>query len=742
MKLYYGELDLGTLGVLQILGEQTSKDADLSQREKKTVRCRLDFFREGYLANRSQVNAVRAALKSGSELLRWEDETGATYMQVYPSVGDDDQPEEANAQGTYQQAVVFSFWFYKSDTTGAFLTATYRRNGVGPRTVNLGQVVKVSDKYGSTLMDEMHIQRRHGGGTVSLSGRWALDASVPLEVRRREAITQQKLLKSEIKKSPTGVLSYGRGSLVALEETIKVSEFEAEIDQAVWAVEWKLAGVYTNFPNEANFALSEFTVSPTENREDGSAGLSLAGSIAAPSSAVALAKLAALRALYIPAGYVCIKTKVDEARFEVKSTVDGREAGDGEAYHKLTFSEEYLKQSGSIVKWDLKIQTQEAVATGLTRITYSGSVQASGQNLNQAYAAGKAQADALGAGKYPMMMNSNVSRVDRLFQTAAPYFVTVEFSYEYETRGVWLYMQYAARHQREFFGEETIAVSGGIEAPDQLAADVAFDGIKSLGVFAGLLMVSESYPKLSKQVLNRGSGANELHGRYEFSAVFHKGKAAAEITMQTDVEVDTDVLGMQQRTVVSGVVFCSAAVEGEEAVGKYLKSLGLTGNKIQFRRKSPARSGFDGAGNPVSVLMSLEFAETYVSRLTLESGVLECEVTEELLYGRNQLVVRPVLGGTAIIQGADGSLGKTCGSRTVSGRVTAASENLADAYVAQCVKGLIAAQGNMTPPRVSTGFKFLPRAQGIARGAEADVLVYTKTFTFAEWVPTLQWIDA
>src|ERR1035437_4975137 len=172
MKLLYNGVDLATLGVLRILSQATVKEpAEAAQRERVTLRCRLDFFQQTYAENAELVQSLWAGLKSATAVLLWQDESGATLAQRAVMAGDAELLEESGTRGgTRWQAVVFSFWTFLYDLPKQALAAT-----LGGR--DLGQVEKWSEGLDTTRWDEFRSARKRVAGEVTASGRLPADMS-------------------------------------------------------------------------------------------------------------------------------------------------------------------------------------------------------------------------------------------------------------------------------------------------------------------------------------------------------------------------------------------------------------------------------------------------------------------------------------------------------------------------------------------------------------------------------------
>ena len=187
-------------------------------------------------------------------------------------------------------------------------------------------------------------------------------------------------------------------------------------------------------------------------------------------------------------------------------------------------------------------------------------------------------------------------------------------------------------------------------------------------------------------------------------------------------------------------MYCATQTEAEAFLQTTLAGLNLTGKVTNNARTPHTRSGPQitsaGAG---SVFESMDFSVTYISLFTGVTGILECEVTEDVLYSGNRNVEKMIPDGPSIIQQA----GTTLGARAVSARCRATTRSAADAWVRTMRTALLASQNGSgvqayeDPARVSTRYGFLPQTAGVVNGGGANVTVYETSATFSERIPQL-----
>ena len=86
MKLIYNGVDLAALAThCRILQQTTVREPpEAPQRERVTMRVRLDFFEQRYLDNQSLIQQARAALKTQQAVLLWQDDSGEIVEPATP----------------------------------------------------------------------------------------------------------------------------------------------------------------------------------------------------------------------------------------------------------------------------------------------------------------------------------------------------------------------------------------------------------------------------------------------------------------------------------------------------------------------------------------------------------------------------------------------------------------------------------------------------------------------------------
>lgn len=607
------------------------------------------------------------------------------------------------------------------DTTT--MTCTLKRPGGPPR--DLGIVERFSDRYSAQLFDEMHPHRRRAMGAVTAQGRILLPDTMSEGEKRAALAGIKAALDADLKLSRTMEFSYGGASGIFPPRIVRIVDLDAQINRLKNQIEWSLQATYTRFPNESDYAAVEYSISRRDNHDDGSRIIVLGGKIAAPTPEAAAERLARLRQSIIPAGYVQTSSENTEASVSVESDRrSGTDKGDGTTFVELTFNEEWRKAEGEVVRWTLKISDADAVKEGRIRTTYSGNVTARAATQEAALSAAEARARSLGEGKHPFMVSSQIASNTQSSHTGLVT-VSVDFQWEYERQGAKTWMESSAERSYEAFGQDVETVQGVIFAPTLAAADAAYQTLKNL--YSGMLLLNERKPTRSQQEI---VGVASLLDRYAFSFSVALNKSASAISYTS--RTLTDWQSLTRTTTISGRVYAGSRANAEDALNALYAALNPgtptgTSERTEIVQNAPPAAG----SAPVSALVALEFSDTFVSRLTDMSGILECEVTQQVRYSGKRLVERPIPGGRSLFQ----DTGIAPGQRTVSGRVRAATEIACLNWARKCHDLLIGNTGYEDPPTVATTYRFLPQTDGTPTGSGANVLVFETSFQFQEHLP-------
>lgn len=620
---------------------------------------------------------------------------------------------------------------YRQNKTGlvTWLADSSEKNPrLGPPLLTLGILEHFSDAYTGELFSEFRNQRHRAGGIVEMSGRYQLGPNDDAETLYD---TMAQWL-AQMSAHSSGTLSYGS----VFEQDVRLVSFTPQVNEGIRAITWSLTAHFTRFPNEAGYAICDFRAKTANVNTEGAVELTLTGKIESQSQASALAALAGIRQTTVPTGYVALE-KESDARTVIADN-------DGTTFIELTFAEKYRLTSGQIVTWTLKQTDSADTRTGMIRSVFSGTVLAYGASLASAYTAAQAQAVTLGAGKYPMLMRSDITQIDKLFLTpVAPLpdalFVEVEFLYEYLRKGTLIYLEAHSEITKDAFGQDIQTVSGYCAGPSNSVCQTAYlANIKNAQAQGGLMVLSEKTGFSTAQITNV-TGA-QLDVRFDFVLTLHLRKAPGEMAASYSIMMELDYLELETKTTVEGVAF-ALSPGFAQAVVNAIVNAGNYGLPVKSTSRQRFQQGQNTQGaNLAADFFQYEFGVSFVGPLTGTATIIESQITVDVTYAGNRWIEQPIPGTTSIMQ----NTGTRAGTRKVSGHVKAAS-SLAAQQWAQAQHGFIAgdpAGGTFElPPQISTTFEFLPLRVGIAPApgvaGETNVRVYVVSFNFVEMLPSL-----
>ena len=635
---------------------------------------------------------------------------------------------------------------------------TYTRNG-GGSAINLGAVLQWSEGYNAERPSAYRSLRRRANGSVSAAGRLTVDGSLSEVAREAALYVLKNALQAEIKNGADGrLLRPG-----AFDKTVRVESFTATINRAYDSLEWTLSANYTEFPNEAGYATAEFNVSRRLAKESGEKVVAFAGTILAQSASAALAKLTAIRATQLTVAGVA-------AGDQNPLTTDYREqwidADDGSSFLELTFDETYRLQDAAVRSWSLGVQTQEDLRSGLLRTVFSGRVVAGGATADAAWAAALARAQLLGKFqgdgatlKYAMLVNATETRNDRLIdETGTPagkqQFVGLEFSYEFLRKGTRIYIEAATELDASPFADHRESVGGYVVA-DTLANARAEYETKIKEAYPGALIIAESFQSHRQHVKSGAGYVAHLSAdmpeeiRLDFRLQVFRERAATDTRITYSIDVQRNPVDREKVTRISGVVIAQSVQNGSSTVdyskrasdfldafltGLNLGTVNPGGRRSAEHIQNPAGPYGSATGAAQTRFVRLQFDETYVSALTATTGILRCELSEEVVDAGTRWVLQPLPDGPSVAQ----NCGTEPGSRTVRGSVSATSEALCTVWMNQKLALLT---GTLKEPRrVTTDFEFLPLTDGVGRtagdGATANFKAIRKSFSQTEHLLT------
>ncbi|HEY1171053.1 MAG TPA: hypothetical protein VGH19_06740 [Verrucomicrobiae bacterium] len=605
----------------------------------------------------------------------------------------------------------------------------------------LGKVTGMSYVYQSERYSKLRKNRSYAGGVIRLSGVFLADATQPLESRNEQLINLQKAWIAKVNKAQ-GTLVHG-----SLTQVVRVTNFDAQIDHAVKALNWSLNGEFSLFPNEAGYALVEYTLTTRKEKESGQTVFVFNGRIGAQTKAAAEGKLNTLRTAVLDG-------KLDHVLLRSEATPSQIEADtDGAAFTELTFSEEYVVGQSDIVRWRMSLRTREELGSGMRRLSYSGTVTARGDDFEKAKTAAFSKARALGDEKHPFKLDEELTPEDQLTTTGGERLVTVQFSFDYRVRLARMYLELTSETSLDTFGENTDSVNGFVVAETEEAAVECYNAnVKA--AFEGKLVKSERLSKRNEKLQKKNGEElvpNEFESqftRFDFSFTVHREKAIGEVAMKYEIQVRDDDNRNRRTYTVSGSVVApgtqtSAAggvlrangkkTTGEKAIHDFLNAMAaMLGTRQGLELKEEKERFIGNPASPSGVIeksIRTTFSATYEKVMTAEAKVLFCRVSVRNRHSGKRWIAHGIPDGRSIMQ----ECGIAEGRRTVTGEVVATSEAAADAWIGE--QRVLLNGAYEDPPEIGTDYDFLPGSAGVVTGEGQNWCWVAKSFTFTETLP-------
>jgi hypothetical protein len=717
--------------------------ADFTVEERDDFSGQLTLTVAGKIQSDSETNArTKLAAVLAAALAQRSYGKTAQALQCDASAAQLDGPDGA----TFTE-LSFTAGYRKWKTTNQL--ATYQPTGAAVA-VPFGNVRTWRDHYAAQRFNELRSERRHATGSVEAAGTWTADPALSVTDRRTALLAQQRAMKAAVN-SADGTLVYGDWSQV-----VRIEDFQAEVNQAETGIDWSCSASYSLFPNEGGYATADFTVDTRDEVETGDEVMTLAGRIEAPNGALARAKLDTLRTAVLKLyGWTLAQRLRNDATLSAIDANGDRTAGVPEGLEtagdfsalSLSFNEEYRRRmTGTLVSATLTRVDREDVGSQMLLTTFSGTVTATGPNAGAAYATALARAQALGANREPSIDTSTVFKGSTIAQeqrqtqaTNAVEFVRLSFTYEYQSKlaAGRAFIELTTTVAQDTFGVDTETCAGSVLARDLATAQSIYAAqVRSL--YASRLIQSEQTGG-TVQKTQTGSGYAGQHIRFEFNLNVFSPKAAGSVGIKYSFEVNRDLLTLEQRSIVAGSCYAVNRPAADAALDGLFQMLNL-GLSVRSRRVEDHERVV--AGSPVDVLLKVDFEEEFMGRVTGSSGVLEMSLTEKVQYSGVRYAVQRLPftggqignGGVSLPQPA----GVEAGSRTVSGTVTAATLATAQAWAVK-QRALLTGDklGNKypQPEQWETGYEFVPRIDGIAKGTGQNVRLFRLSFTYAEILP-------
>jgi hypothetical protein len=494
MNLLYNGFAVHEIGEFTI---SSSREYEEGQRAKVTLKVAVTLFERTYADNYALVTSLKAALLTREAVLQWTDtDTQEDYVNQTVTLQSDDLPDE---WGTYQMSFNLVFVYYEQNLTTNNLPLVY---SPGSSPVTLGNVSKFSETVTSERFSPYHSHRSMVKGKIAVSGFLLTDTTASLDDRRTDLIALEQALKTALA-SKEGTLQFGPSGSV-FNQTVRVEEFTAEIDQLHYAVNWSFSASYTLFPDESNFATVEYQADQ-KDQNTGEQFLSITGKIVSGTEAAARTKLAALIPTVLAQyGYntASQQQRNDSTAHQVSANADG------DFFTELSFTLEYRRWRsdnqtatfqktggstpipfGNVRTWDYHYTARRFNDQRSQRQRAGGSISATGTWLGDPTLSLSARRTALLAAQAAMVNEVNnadgtlvygpfsqVVRIEDLraeinqAMTGIDWSFTATWSLFPSESGYATVDFTVAQNSNAEDGEETLSFAGTILAPDEALA--------------------------------------------------------------------------------------------------------------------------------------------------------------------------------------------------------------------------------------------------------------------------------
>ena len=342
MKLIYNEFDLSSIGEVTVKWNRDYEGGEAPQRCRVTVKASVKVFQRCYADNYALLRQAQSALLQPNQQLTWtNDDTGENYIDQTGNCVAANFPEE---WGTYFQQLDLTFSYYENlDVSGQNLLCSFVKTGSSV-TLVFNNILKWSESASTKRFSSFRSLREEVRGLLTVEGLLLGDTTLPLAERRASLAQLVAKFRRELN-SADGLLTYGSnldGAQSMFNGLVRITSFEADVDQSICAVPFKFTADYTLFPDEKNYA----TVTATAEVKDPQTGeltLQVTGKIEASTEALARTKLATVIATFLK-NYAFDKGQ--QLELDTSANLISANA-DGDAFTELSFSGQWRKWRAS-----------------------------------------------------------------------------------------------------------------------------------------------------------------------------------------------------------------------------------------------------------------------------------------------------------------------------------------------------------------------------------------------------------
>lgn len=511
MQLFLDTLAIHDLGDFTVSETRDFEgDSDAPQRAKVTLRLAVEVAADTYADNRGLIEQLQLALKKQNAVLRWHNEdTAQDYVNQTVTVVSSELPDDPSAWGQYAQQLTVTVYYYIHDLTTQNLPLEFAPATGEP--LRLSHVAEWQETTGTERVSPLRKERQLVQRKLSVSGFILGDVRLSLAARRVALLGKKAELDRLNQAEAT--LRYGDAPNYVLNRVVRVDEFTCTVNQLVTRLEWSFTAHYTLFPDEANYALVDYSA----DERDGQTGeqfLTVSGRIQAATEAAARAKLeeitTLLRAQY---GYAAAQALPEQTTAR-RHTADT----DGDVFIELNFSREFrrwradnqqatFKRTGSstavslgeVRDWAMEYQAARVSPQRSQRQHAAGRIEASGTiKGDPAKPLAERRAELLAK---QLALQNEVNSADGVlvFGTAFEQIVRIESfkaainqaitGIDWQMTVSWSRFPNEANYATAEFsvaqrdnvedGEETLALSGRIFAPNRATATTKLDALRT-----------------------------------------------------------------------------------------------------------------------------------------------------------------------------------------------------------------------------------------------------------------------
>jgi len=294
---------------------------------------------------------------------------------------------------------------------------------------------------------------------------------------------------------------------------------------------------------------------------------------------------------------------------------------------------------------------------------------------------------------------------------------------------------------KEALGTDAVTVSGHVVAATQAGAQALYTANVRTAYNTSLVQSERtSYSNVTGNADATGAqpAASTQFVRMDFNFSVFQAKGSTTVNYRYGMSVSNDWLQLEQRTQIRGSIFAVSSAAASAAQTALVNGLVPAGAAL-VRSDSGQDYEYTSASG-VTAFLKYDFTVEYVGRITGQAGLLEMKLTESVTYSGTRWIEHPLprygdgTGGVSIVQ--DG--GQTCGKREVRGSVSAPTLAAAQNWAWQqqsLLTGDNSDNNYPTPPQLDNEFEFIPRFDGVAYGATANVKVYRVSFSLGELLP-------